>query len=128
MQHPGIHQLSPLDDENIAIVRPCMCSRPDANLIEMINKIGIASSQAQGLSHIITTFSAFMSDDGNKLYILLNEEHDTILGFLKIGPRHLFMWDHSGIQHEMNITCLLDFFTYQVCQRKGYGKKLIDYM
>ncbi|OHT08297.1 Alpha-tubulin N-acetyltransferase [Tritrichomonas foetus] len=124
MQHPGVRFLSP-DTDNIAVVTPQMVQAPNSDLISLINEIGSSSSRAQGLPHIITTFSSFSSSD-NILYILVDDTQTRVLGFVKIGPRHLFLWDRYGSQHEMNPICLLDFFTYQTEQRKGYGRKMID--
>ena len=33
-----------------------------------------------------------------------------------------------GAQHELNPLCVLDFFVHPLQQRKGYGKKLFDFM
>lgn len=125
MQHPGVAFLHP-DPEGIAILTPENALRGDANLIDFINKLGNASSRAQNLAHTITTYSAFTGDGNEILYILVSEDKTTALGFVKIGPKHLYLWDHAGIQHEMTPLCLLDFFTYPSEQRKGYGRKMID--
>jgi alpha-tubulin N-acetyltransferase 1 len=62
------------------------------------------------------------------MYILTTENGKKALGFVKIGMRNLFLWDKKGVQHEKKIMCLLDFFVVPTCQRKGYGRKLIDAM
>lgn len=127
MNHPGVRFLSP-DEDNFAVLTPRMVQKAPADLISLINEIGYSSSKAQGLSHTITTFSSFASSDNNKLYILLDDDGTKVLGFVKAGPRHLFLWDPAGVQFEMNPICLLDFFTFQTEQRKGYGRKMIDKM
>ncbi|KAK8885130.1 hypothetical protein M9Y10_044259 [Tritrichomonas musculus] len=124
MIHRGVRLLSP-DDDNIATLTPQIANNANPDIISLINEIGTASSKAQGLAHIITTYSSFVSND-NKIYILVDDDRTKALGFVKIGPRHLFLWDRFGIQHEMQPICLLDFFTYPSEQRKGYGKKMID--
>ena len=126
MEHPGTRYLHP-DDENFAVLTPRMVQNAPHEVVSLINMIGSASSQAQNLSHTITTFNSFASGD-NTMYILFDDSHTRVLGFVKIGPRHLFLWDHFGVQHEMQPICLLDFFTYPECQRRGYGKKMIDEM
>ncbi|KAH0787857.1 alpha-tubulin N-acetyltransferase-like [Histomonas meleagridis] len=126
MKHKGIRYLN-VGEDGIAILKPEMCKKPNADLVSLINDIGIASSKAQGLSHIITTFSTFTGGD-NTLYILVNQELGEVLGFVKVGYRHLFLWDRVGQQHETETLCLLDFFTYPSQQRKGFGRKLIDRM
>jgi alpha-tubulin N-acetyltransferase 1 len=93
----------------------------------LINAIGTASSSAQKLSHVITTFLTISGTD-NTLYILIDDTNQKVVGFTKVGRRHLFLWDQTGVQHEMNPLCLLDFFTFPECQRRGNGKKMINRM
>lgn len=124
MIHKGVKLLSP-DEDNIATLTPQISNNANPDIISLINEIGTSSSKAQGLAHIITTYSSFISND-NKLYILVDDDRTKVLGFVKIGPRHLFLWDRYGVQHEMQPICLLDFFTYPSEQRKGYGRKMID--
>lgn len=126
MQHPGTRRLNP-DANDIVILTARQCKRASDDLINLINKIGLASSRAQGLNHVITTFNSFSNSDC-KMYLLLSEDHKSVVGFVKVGIRNLFLWDRKGIQHEKKGLCLLDFFTYPECQRRGYGKKMIDVM
>jgi alpha-tubulin N-acetyltransferase 1 len=49
-----------------------------------------------------------------------------LVGLLKIGKKTLFVHDQNGHHHEMLPLCVLDFFTAQ--QRKGYGRKIFDFM
>ena len=127
MKHPGASKLHPGDD-GIAILTPENCKGCHPDVKKLINDMGAMSSSVQGLNHTITTFSAFMSGE-NKIFMLVSEDQKEALGFVKIGYRHLFFWDHYGAQREfMNILCLLDFFVHPSTQRKGYGKKLIDKM
>lgn len=93
----------------------------------LINAIGAASSSAQKLPRVITAFLTFSGTD-NAMYILLDDTNQKVVGFTKVGRRHLFLWDHTGVQHEMNPLCLLDFFTFPECQRRGNGKKMINRM
>jgi alpha-tubulin N-acetyltransferase 1 len=127
MKHPGIRFLQASPDDHIATVLPSQVSSADQSVISLINELGTASSRAQGLPHIITTFSSFASSN-SKLYILLSDDNTTALGFLKVGRRHLFLWDRAGAQHELEPLCLLDFFTFPNEQRKGYGRRTIDRM
>ncbi|OHT06814.1 hypothetical protein TRFO_25123 [Tritrichomonas foetus] len=126
MEHPGIRRLNP-DQNGIAMLTSRQCRKVQDDLMNLINKIGLASSRAQGLNHVITTFSSFSNSDC-KMYILLDDEMKRVVGFVKVGVRNLFLWDKKGVQHERKGLCLLDFFTYPQCQRKGYGKKMIDSM
>jgi hypothetical protein len=40
----------------------------------------------------------------------------------------LFIYDEIGIPIEINPLCVLDFYTYESCQRKGYGKMMFSEM
>ena len=126
MEHPGVRFLEPGDD-GIAVVAPTAAERGGEDFARFVNAIGSASSRAQGLSHTITTFSSFVASD-DELYVLVSEDGQSALGFLRVGPKHLFLWDRAGGQHEYMILCLLDFFTYPSEQRKGYGRRMIDRM
>jgi alpha-tubulin N-acetyltransferase 1 len=127
MKHPGVRFLHPSPNDHIGIVRASKLGGVSQSFISLVNDLGSASSRAQGLPHVITTFDTFTSD-GNTLYILLSDDHTTALGFLKVGPRHLFLWDRMGHQRELELLCLLDFFTFPNEQRKGYGRRMIDRM
>ena len=126
MEHPGVKRL-PVGEDNIAILWPSMVKRFHDDVKKLIDELGQLSSKLQGLKHVITTFQSFFNGD-NKLYILVSEDKSKALGFLKVGPRHLYFWDNSGGQKEFNILCLLDFCVCPNSQRKGYGKILIDKM
>lgn len=45
-----------------------------------------------------------------------------------MGEKNLFIHDYLGRTHEMSPLCVLDFFVNEHEQRKGYGKRLFDYM
>lgn len=47
---------------------------------------------------------------------------------LKIGRKHLFLYDKELKTYEGELTALLDFYVHISCQRQGCGKKLFDYM
>jgi alpha-tubulin N-acetyltransferase 1 len=127
MSTVGVRFLFPDPTDHIATLVPAQVAPPHQDLILFINELGQASSRIQALSSIITTFSSFAQSDC-KLYILVSDDGQTALGFLKVGPRHLFLWDRMGDQHELQPLCLLDFFIYPEYQRKGYGRRLINRM
>ncbi|XP_030853700.1 alpha-tubulin N-acetyltransferase 1 [Strongylocentrotus purpuratus] len=102
-----------------------------ANLEKVIDQMGMASSKAQGLKHVITTARRLRFTD-NKLYVvtdpMANGELGAVVGILKTGRKNLFVLDHHGNQTEMQPICVLDFYVHESCQRKGYGKKLFTHM
>jgi alpha-tubulin N-acetyltransferase 1 len=126
MEHRGVRRLSP-GNTGIAIITARHSRRLHDEISGLVNQLGHASSRAQGLGHVITTFSSFVNSD-NTLYILIDEAGKKALGFVKVGVRTLFIWDGKGAQHEKKLLCLLDFFTCPDCQRQGYGKRMIDAM
>jgi alpha-tubulin N-acetyltransferase 1 len=126
MDHPGVRLLSP-DDSHIVILTGRGSKAVHNDIRSLIDMIGRASSAAQGLAHVITTYAAFSGSD-NTMYILLDESNRQVVGFTKVGNRKLFLWDRAGKQHERTLLCLLDFFTFPECQRRGNGKKMIDRM
>ena len=126
MELPGVKFLKPGPD-NVAILDPSDVKHAPREVVDLINKLGADSSKTQGLRHTITTFDSFAESE-NRLYILLDETHKIALGFLKVGFRRLYIFDESGIQHEIVPLCLLDFFICNGCQRHGYGKIMYDSM
>lgn len=52
----------------------------------------------------------------------------SVIGFLKVGAKHLYVYDSHGQVHERTPLCLLDFYVHESKQRSGYGKKLFEVM
>ena len=53
---------------------------------------------------------------------------NTFIGFIKVGYKHLFIYDEIGVPMEINPLCVLDFYTYESFQRKGFGKVMFNEM
>lgn len=85
----------------------------------------ILKLQAQGLPTPITSGYKFFGSDQH-IYILCDK--NKFIGFIKVGCKHLFIYDEIGIPIEINPLCVLDFYTYETCQRKGYGKIMFTEM
>lgn len=51
-----------------------------------------------------------------------------VLGMLKVGRKHLFLFDEKETVREVEPLCVLDFFVLGEYQRHGVGKALFDYM
>ena len=51
-----------------------------------------------------------------------------ILGFLKVGPKDLFL--HNEVEELVKVKplCVLDFYVSENCQRRGCGKAIFDFM
>ena len=65
---------------------------------------------------------------GTDQHIYLICEKNKFIGFIKVGYKHLFIYDEIGVPIEINPLCVLDFYTYESCQRKGYGKIMFSEM
>lgn len=51
-----------------------------------------------------------------------------VIGMLKVGRKHLFLFDEQNQVHEVQPLCVLDFFVLRDRQRMGYGRRLFDWM
>ena len=47
---------------------------------------------------------------------------------LKVGRKNLYLFDKNGDNKQYQPLCILDFYIHESQQRKGYGKKLYQYM
>ena len=54
--------------------------------------------------------------------------NNIFIGFIKVGYKHLFIYDEIGVPMEINPLCVLDFYTYESFQRKGFGKIMFNEM
>lgn len=52
----------------------------------------------------------------------------SVIGILKVGEKHLYIYDTNGRVHERTPLCVLDFYVHESKQRLGYGKRLFDAM
>ncbi|XP_052223191.1 alpha-tubulin N-acetyltransferase 1-like isoform X2 [Dreissena polymorpha] len=102
-----------------------------SQLLEVIDRMGDASSKAQGLYTVITTGRKLQLSD-HILFIMKdasgNGGRGTAVGILKIGRKKLFVYSHHGAVHEMEPLCVLDFYVHESRQRMGCGRKLFDFM
>ncbi|XP_006818422.1 uncharacterized protein LOC100372923 [Saccoglossus kowalevskii] len=100
-------------------------------LFTIIDEMGRSSAKAQGLRGPITSASKLRLSD-HRLYVMKDAESNkglgAVIGILKVGRKRLFIVDIHNTQNEMEPLCVLDFYVHESCQRKGYGKKLFEYM
>ncbi len=59
---------------------------------------------------------------------LFSSNLGSVIGFLKVGVKRLYVHDSHGQVHERTPVCVLDFYVHESKQRSGYGKKLFDVM
>ena len=52
----------------------------------------------------------------------------SVIGILKVGAKHLYVYDSNGQVHERTPLCVLDFYVHESKQRLGFGKRLFDTM
>lgn len=93
----------------------------------LVDSMGKASSKAQKLHTVITTFKRLqMNLDNQKMYTYCKKEK--CMGFLKVGVKKLFVSTEYGDMKEITPLCVLDFYVHEDVQRTGIGKKLFDLM
>ena len=97
-----------------------------ALLTRIIDAMGKASQEAQGLSQPITSVSRLESCPDQILYLW--QEEGAVLGLLKIGYKNLFIRTDIGTYKEIRPLCVLDFFVAPSRQRQGLGKALFEHM
>ncbi|XP_059614381.1 alpha-tubulin N-acetyltransferase [Phlebotomus argentipes] len=96
---------------------------------EILNDIGEASAQAQGLTRAVTTAQKLRNSD--HIVYLMSEKNDktgVVTGLLKVGVKSLYVFDSDGETHKVNAPCVLDFYIHESRQRAGLGKVLFQYM
>lgn len=52
----------------------------------------------------------------------------SVVGFLKVGRKKLFVYDAAGAHHELQPLCVLDFYVHESKQRMGCGRTLYEHM
>lgn len=63
-----------------------------------------------------------------KIFPLLCSGLGEVIGMLKVGQKHLFLFDEREQVHELEPLCVLDFYVVPSRQRSGLGRSLFDYM
>ena len=87
-------------------------------LAQIIDTMGKLSSKAQKLNTVITSMGKFANTD-QRLYFLTEEQK--VVGLIKIGEKKIFYNDVFGSIKELLMTCVLDFYVHESCQRRGFG-------
>ncbi|CAH0401802.1 unnamed protein product [Chilo suppressalis] len=102
------------------------------SLAKMIDYLGEQSASAQGLTKVITTAERLRNSPSYVLYLLkdaaANNGKGEVIGLLKVGRKHLFLFDSQDKVCEVEPLCVLDFFVVGDRQRHGYGRVLFDHM
>ena len=92
---------------------------------EILDRMGQLSAKAQNLQNVITSTSRFFPSS-HRLFI--KADKNKVYGYLKVGPKKLFLRDRLFNYHERRTLSVLDFYVYDSVQRKGIGRELFDYM
>lgn len=51
-----------------------------------------------------------------------------LLGYVKVGRKHLYLYDDKNLPYEGNFVCLLDFYVHYQYQGRGIGTRLLQFM
>jgi alpha-tubulin N-acetyltransferase 1 len=87
--------------------------------------MGELSSKSQNLLVNVTTTNRFFPSDHT---LIIKADKNKVLGYIKVGPKRLFLRDRICNYHERKTLCVLDFYIYDTEQRKGLGKEIFDFM
>lgn len=98
----------------------------------ILTSIGEKSAKAQDLNHVITS-GDLQRNSNYSVYLSVDLEHGNkgygiVLGLLKVGVKHLFLYDSCGNYREVDANCILDFYIHESKQRMGFGKELFRHM
>ena len=96
-----------------------------AYIKEILDKMGELSSKSQNLLVNITTTSKFFPSDQ---CLIIKADKNKVLGYIKVGPKRLFLRDRICNYHERKTLCVLDFYIYDTEQRTGLGREIFDFM
>ena len=96
-----------------------------AYIKELLDKMGELSSKAQNLLVNITTTNRFFPSDQ---CLIIRADKNKVLGYIKVGPKKLFLRDRICNYHERKTLCVLDFYIYDTEQRTGLGREIFDFM
>ena len=96
-----------------------------AYIKEILDKMGELSSKSQNLLVNITTTNKFFPSDQ---CLIIKADKNKVLGYIKVGPKKLFLRDRICNYHERKTLCVLDFYIYDTEQRKGIGREIFDFM
>ena len=88
----------------------------------LIDNFGASSAAAQGITQPKTSAVKLRGSD-QRMYVSSDGARAT--GFLKVGTKHLYVYDRKGKVTEIDPLCALDFFVYEDCQRQGIGQALL---
>ena len=92
-----------------------------AYIKEILDKMGELSSKSQNLLVNVTTTNRFFPSDHT---LIIKADKNKVLGYIKVGPKRLFLRDRICNYHERKTLCVLDFYIYDTEQRKGLGKEI----
>ena len=92
---------------------------------EILDTMGYLSSKAQNLQTVITSTNRFFPSNHT---LFIKADKNKVFGYIKVGPKKLFLRDRLFNYHERKTLWVLDFYVYDNFRRKGIGKKLFDYM
>ncbi|CAM9143645.1 unnamed protein product, partial [Choristocarpus tenellus] len=85
--------------------------------------------QAQGLHSAITSMEKLKQNYSHRVYIMCELAGKRILGFLKLGRKHLFLYGvHGNKLTESDPLCVLDFYVQESVQREGIGLKIFKHV
>jgi len=94
---------------------------------EILDSMGYLSSKvkniynqkAQCLNTVITSSQKFFLSNHR---IFMKARDNSVIGYIKVGTKKLFVRDHLANYYEITPLCVLDFYVHDSQQRGGHGK------
>ncbi|XP_050442442.1 alpha-tubulin N-acetyltransferase 1-like [Adelges cooleyi] len=96
----------------------------------IVDCMGNASAKAQNLKSPVTSAEKLVNSN-HMLYVMTEHPEEgrfAVVGILKMGLINLTLYDKEGSCSDEIVYYLLDFYIHEKRQRKGYGKRLLEYM
>lgn len=91
----------------------------------IIDLLGESSSKEQGLNVIKTNSHKFFTSNDR---IFLKCDKNIVLGFLRVGKRHMKIKDEKNNYSDDHPLCVIDFYVPKQYERQGVGKAIFDKM
>ncbi|CAD5224449.1 unnamed protein product [Bursaphelenchus xylophilus] len=104
--------------------------RPDVT--QAIDTLGRLSADCFGARDVYTSSEKLLQNLDQSLY--LSWEYDPsldksfIIGYIKVGKKHLFLYDKLLEAYEGDLSVVMDMFIHTTRQRRGHGKALFEFL
>ena len=100
----------------------------DPDTAKQLDELGCLSGVAQQLKGPITTSEKVAAAGQNQTLLLCRDGALQVRGYIKYGPKDLYLYRKNGSILTCSPPCLLDFYVHEDVQRGGLGLRLFQAM